>query len=217
MKRLFYLLGIILGLQVTAQTEMSTPVSPIVRYVEGYVITNEGDTLTGEVRVRNKGITYFVNRIHFKPESGKKVDYFPEDLKGFVQKRDNLSVLGGNSLQSSDQEWIYYDSFTHPSKKNKTVFVQRLLKGPKMTLYENPSGSSTSTGLGGITVSESERTYLISKEGGELIRLHKGQFENRLEELFYDCISLKTELENNEKMKDFRNIEDIVIKYNECD
>lgn len=84
------LLLILSNASLFAQALNST--QPIMFPVDGYVITNSGDTLYGKVSVTL--VTNYVAQIVFKDtQTNKKVKYKPADIKAFAKNATSYSKI----------------------------------------------------------------------------------------------------------------------------
>jgi hypothetical protein len=124
-------------------------------------VTLKGDTLRGKVAVGM--VNNYVTQISFRgPDGADKVKYGPDDLLAFGQKRPDL-LRDFTDLTSIDKEQVHYESKEHPRREGKKVFMERLMDGKKIRVYNNPAGGEKSTELAGFKLSEKETSYVVQR------------------------------------------------------
>lgn len=105
------------------------------KFVEGYIVTNEKDTIRGLVRDENWATS--PERIEFKNLNGKVSTYAAESIVGF-------GLVSVNEIYQSKKIGLLNISLTHTyilspsfeSKDSAQVFLQELVSGGKATLFE---------------------------------------------------------------------------------
>jgi hypothetical protein len=206
---------------VEAQNRIFNPVEPPIRFAFGQVITLDGDTLLGDIQIRNKGLVNYNNRILFRDGKGEETFYMAEEIAGFVLKRDNMAqVFGSATLESTDQEFVYFDTRPQPDgrKAGRPIFMQRLYYSPRISLYYNQtSGATTTTSVDDIAVAEKELRYWVAKDDQPLFKLLKRQYEENLPGLFYDCEEVKAKLEATQQLRRFNQFEEVLELYRRCE
>ena len=108
---------------------------------EGYILTNNNDTLYGLLKLRNKIPYKIFPRIQFKKTAEAEVESFaPAEVKGFTMGME------------------IYESKYVSAKKTEKVFFQLKIKG-YLSYYENESYAGPNTG--------SFYTVFLQKENAE--------------------------------------------------
>ena len=187
------------------------PTDPIMLPVEGYVITNAGDTLRGKVNVQMA--TGYVLQIAFKNEkTGEKAKYKPDDIKGFCQKRSIL-FKDMNDMTTIDKDWVHYETRKHP-KKDKKVFMELLLEGKKIRIFENPNGVGSTTSVMGVIVEADSYSYYVAKNGQPPVVLNIGNFKKDFPKMTEDCPAFQTFLKNEDKKNKFKYLGFLIENYN---
>ncbi|MBK9460241.1 MAG: hypothetical protein IPN94_12600 [Sphingobacteriales bacterium] len=203
------LLLILSNASLFAQALNST--QPIMFPVDGYVITNSGDTLYGKVSVTL--VTNYVAQIVFKDtQTNKKVKYKPADIKAFCQKR-NILFKDFEDLTTIDQDYVHYESHNHP-KKNKLVFMERLLNGSHIRMYDNPAAVTSNTSVGGITIDRDAYSYVVIKDQDAPIIINSPNFKETFPKLVDSCPAFVDFLTANDAKNKFRHLAFLVENYN---
>lgn len=105
------------------------------KFVEGYIITNQQDTIRGLVHDENWAVS--PERIEFKGLDGKEWTYAAENILGFglaaakeIYKSKKIGLLGISLIQA------YTISPSFESRDSAQIFLQELVSGGKVTLFE---------------------------------------------------------------------------------
>ena len=206
---------------------------------DGYVILNNGDTLTGKIRWSLKYVENNPVEIKFIDESGYSEFFKADAIRGFGNTLPGWTVDEPEFLGQSSQDYISVPSF----KKNIPVFMHRLLEGRIIVLQNRKSGmiSSSTTvvkkrfdGIAfswspgeGLSIGPSYRTdfrvieartrftsYFIIKEKKPIIKIDKDNYEENFDSLFGDCPAISEELNKNPDLRSFRNFMILTEVYN---
>jgi hypothetical protein len=194
-----------------ATAQMVTDTEPIILSVDGYVVTNTQDTIPGKVAVSR--VSNYVTQITFKDEKGTKTKYTPDQLMAFSQKRPKL-LRDYNDLTTFDKESVHYESKEHPNKAGKKVFMERLLDGSRIKLFNNPSGGESSTTVAGFKLKENESSYVVFKQGSKPFVLKRKNYEEEFASLFGDCASFMDYAKDKPDLKKFKQLGTVVENYN---
>jgi len=210
-KSLLLIFLIFIQLIVYGQNEYPVDVDPITIYVPGKIIFQNKSEIEGELRVRNEGFSQFVNRVQFKDKSGRKKYYKAGEISEFLMDIEKRAIFSPffvfDSLKGTV---VVYKSFIHPEKQDEYIFIQRLLYGKKMSLYNDPKATITETGVDDIITSSVRNSYYVEKNG-EIIRVRKKEFYDVADFLFQDCeILLRKEDIYYEELAD------LIRTYNSC-
>ena len=196
----------------SASAQILVDTDPIHLPVAGYVVTLEGDTLRGKVAVT--GVNNYVTQISFRgPDGADKVKYGPDDLLAFGQKRPDL-LRDFTDLTSVDKEQVHYESKEHPRREGKKVFMERLMDGTKIRVYNNPAGGEKSTSLAGFKLSEKESSYVVQKSDAKPFVLKKNNYEEEFDTLFGDCTEFAAYAKSQPDFRKFRQLGLVVESYN---
>jgi hypothetical protein len=202
----------------------------------GYVILSNGDTLHGRVKWAMKYVENNPSEIKFTAENGQSRSFNASELLG-------CGIMVNDSFQESGVPPEHY--VTLPSlKKGVPVFIRRLMNG-KLTVYQNRSavvsGTSTTTetsridGIGftfsiegGLAIGPTYRTeyrvinershassYYIVKDGAQMIKIEKDNYETIFPNLFGDCPETEQELTKNPDLRKFKNFMLLAEVYNQ--
>jgi hypothetical protein len=184
---------------------------PIMIPVDGYVITLQGDTIYGKVNV--SAMANFVTGITFRPDEGEKTKYSAGEIKGFCQKRNVIVRILDQDITTFDQKWVHYESGNNP-KNGKAVFLERLLTGKSIKVYNNPGGLKASTNVGDLKVADKEYSYILVKNGGPAFILKGKNFDEKYKEVFGDCDKFNELIKINPDKKKFKRLGFMVESYN---
>lgn len=195
--------------QVAAQ--MVTSTEPIVLSVDGYVVTPAQDTLKGQVAARV--VNNYVTQIVFKDAKGTKTKYSASDVIAYGQKRPKL-LRDYNDLTSVDKNYLHYESIEHPTKAGKKVFAERLMNGSRIKLFDNPTGSESSTNVAGFKLKENESSYVVYKQGSKPFILKKRKYEEEFAALFGDCTDFMNYAKSQPDLTKFSKLGTVVENYN---
>jgi hypothetical protein len=196
----------------SASAQILVDTDPIHVPVDGYVVTLKGDTLRGKVAVI--GVNNYVTLISFRPAKGaEKVKYGPDDLLAFSQKRPDL-LRDFTDLTSVDKEQVHYESKEHPRREGRKVFMERLMDGRKIRVYNNPAGGEKSTSVAGFKLSEKETSYVVQKTGARPFILKKNNYEEEFDTLFGDCAEFAAYAKGQPDFRKFRQLGLVVEQYN---
>lgn len=178
--------------------------------LQGYVVTNEGDTLQGFIRYNYPPM--MARRIAFKPEGGEWGRYKGDDLKGFY---------------FMDAFWESHE-FNDGSLKLKTrqkeyIFLRPILKG-RLSVYEYYISEITDwveAGEGNsvrILPTQMKMEVWLKKEGEDLIGLNNIKFLNfkkGMSKYLSDCASVAEDIEKKRLKRG--NAMEAFRRYNECE
>ncbi len=209
MKKIFILALLFHYCLIKAQIAENT--EPITIPVDGYVIMLQGDTLYGKVNVTS--VANYVTGITFRPNEGEKAKYKPGDIKGFCQKRNIIIRWLEEDLTTFDQKWVHYESGKNP-KNGKPVFLERLLTGKRIKVYDNPGGMKASTNVGHLKVADKEYSYILSKDNGEAFIIKPRNFDEKYPGIFEDCSKFSEITKQNTNKKKFKHLGFLVECYN---
>lgn len=203
---------------------------------EGYVIMQNGDTLSGKINWRMKYTENNPTEIKFIPENGSPQILNAGEISGLAVYPQ--TDFDGNLMPQAD-----YVSL--PAMKNGTpVFYNRLLNG-RITVFQNRSSvvfkketAEVNTEFEGIEFRYSKKTgltvgpmyktsyhviesrtryssYFIIKDYGEFLKIDKDNYESVFPALFGDCNEIEQELDKNPDLRKFRNFMILTEVYNQ--
>ncbi len=196
----------------SASAQILVDTDPIHVPVEGYVVTPQGDTLRGKVAVIM--VNGYVTQISFRSAKGaEKVKYGPDNLLAFSQQRPDL-LRDFTDLTSIDKEQVHYESKEHPKRPGKKVFMERLMDGKKIRVYNNATGGEKSTSFAGYKLSEKETSYVVQKADAKPFILRKNNYEEEFDALFGDCPEFATYAKSQPDLRKFRQLGLVIEHYN---
>jgi hypothetical protein len=234
---LFFVTGIIV-----AQDESAGPGSAPILPVPGYVIYSNSDTVWGKLTWALKYVENNPVEIKFTPDGGTKQTLGAGDILGFGNQ---LSIWVGEDDEAAKiplppEDYVSVLSF----KKKEPVFMNRLITG-RITVYMNRSSIGISTsrveeiqridGIGftfargeGLTIGPTYHydyrlvegwsrytSYFVVKDGGEMIKIQKDDYDQTLPVLFSDCPAIQAEIEKNPELVKFKNFMILAEVYNQ--
>jgi RNase P/RNase MRP subunit p29 len=211
MSKMLVLMASFATVFVRANAQIITDTEPITIAVEGYVVTHTQDTLRGKVNVTQ--VNNYVTQITYREPGGNKTRYTPADLRAFSQKRPKL-LRDFTDLTTVDKDWVHYESHEHPRKAGKKVFMERLMNGAQIKLFNNPAGMENSTSLAGFKLNEKESSYVVHKAGSKPYILKKKNYEEEFNSLFGDCEPFMAFVNKNPDLRKFKNLGLVVESYN---
>jgi hypothetical protein len=196
----------------SASAQILVDTDPIHVPVEGYVVTPASDTLRGKVAVIM--VNGYVTQISFRSARGAdKVKYGPDDLLAFSQQRPDL-LRDYTDLTSIDKEQVHYESKEHPKRPGKKVFMERLMDGKKIRVYNNATGGEKSTSFAGYKLSEKETSYVVQKGDARPFLLRKNNYEEEFDALFGDCPAFAAYAKSQPDLRKFRQLGQVIEQYN---
>lgn len=238
---LLVIIPVMMSTEISAQDESMGPGMAPVLPVPGYVLYNNGDTVWGKITWSLKYVENNPVEIRFTSMDGRKQTLRAGEIFGFGNQ---LSTWIGEDDVTAKIPLPPEDYVSLPSwKKKEPVFLNRLITG-RVTVYLNRSsiGMSKSRvetrsridGVGftwspgeGLTIGPTYRTdyriiegrsrytsYFVVKDGGEMIKVEKENYEMLVEQFFGDCPSMQDEFARNPDLRKFKNFMILAEIYN---
>lgn len=227
--------------ELSAQDESTGPGMAPILPVPGYVVYHNGDTVWGKLTWALKYVENNPVEIKFTPDQGTKQTLNAREIAGFGNQ---ISLWVGEDGPGAKIALPPEDYVSLPSwNKKEPVFMNRMITG-RVTVYLNRAsiGMTTSrvetrTGIDGIgfTWSPGEglsigptyhtdyriiegrsryTSYYVVKEGGEMIKVEKENYDTILEQLFGDCPVMQDEFTRNPDLRKFKNFMILTEVYN---
>lgn len=157
-----------------------------ITFVKGYIVTLNGDTLKGEIKMNPKKEIDKFTKVFFKDESGVQKNYKPDKLKAYG--------FEGNHFIASKYE-------------GEMMFYKILANG-KIMLYEMMYEMQQMNDI----VFKSEY-YLATKGATEFEKLKQNKYKKQLSELMKDNAEIISGDE--EKKFEIEKVTEIVNQYND--
>ncbi|OZI06057.1 hypothetical protein BWI93_22525 [Siphonobacter sp. BAB-5385] len=163
------------------------PLGAITQPVEGFVITTQGDTLVGEVRI--------VSLTNASPASvtvqipdHEKQKFRSVELRVIAQQIPDFAYRTGSIPR--EREYVLFERVTNP-RTDKSVLLERLTPtdGP-LALYFDPSGWKNSPGFtfGNFTISrQQELSYILVKNNHAFFLARPTDVEQIHQKVMSDC------------------------------
>ena len=201
--------------------------------VDGFIVTNKGDTIHGKVRVTNRWnyLAYeFQDEVSFENKNGEIKEYTPDQLKCF----------GYVSEGEAGMETTIMESTKNPVDTEKNAFCKLYINGPcKKYGYFVSSEGLSSGGFGKPIVPKFSRVedyfisegfssdgfgkpmaptfsrvehYYIQVEGGNLVLISVIGFRKAMQKAFAMCPAILAKLKSGQI--NFDNWDQAVIAYN---
>lgn len=239
LRKLFsWIIVFIVGtLKLLSQPDFSG-IEPIGVFVNGCIITNQGDTLYGKLKMKSKFVENNISQIQFKENMGEGDIFDAGTIRGFGIDRSSFRA----KKEFQENIWDYYES--KPSfKKGIMVFMNRFESG-KIAVFQNRSSMGVGTTVSqthskidgisfswssdeGLYIGPSYRTtssiilsknwyssYYVKKGSGDLIKVEKANYEELWPNLFGDCTDIQKEVDKSPELKQFKNFIVLVNVYN---
>lgn len=175
----------VVGVVVTSITFSESKLYAQAKYLPGYVILLNGDTLKGEIKVNPK----------------KEYDNF---VKAQYRKKENVDMKTYNATKIKE---YCVDGVTYVSRNidGEQVFVKRLSKG-NVNLYESQVEVLQ---MNDIKV---KSDYYMEKSNGEFVKIKSGKFKKQVSEAMADNEEIVKALED--KKYEYENIVELFEAYN---
>lgn len=203
-----------------ASQEFATPYDNFFSDRLAYVITQEGDSISGYLR-NGTVASGFIRRITLIDQVGNKRKFKAAQLQRFAIQPDffaKLDAVASNSIsirqsiqtdfdEILDRDWLIYDSHNIPRRKGKTGLFQLLNVDfdQHIKVYYHPYGSkSMPLSLGGVNIVGGEnRTFMVVKDNQKPQIVRKAKYEKAFVELFGDDPDFLQAWQRKAKFRDF--------------
>lgn len=157
-------------------------------WVNGFVVTNEGDTLQGQVQVNTPAVTSA--KMVFKSETVDKIVHKPFQIKAW----------------GSDDGTVYESKAYQLGKDKYGVFMRRhTAVGGEVQCYEywNTDGNGT-TGF----------SQLFMEKQQEMTEVYMGKFKKQMSEYFADNEAIVAEINEGKYKKTLDGLIELIEAYN---
>ncbi len=182
------------------------------RYESAYIVTNQNDTLQGQILFEDwdKNPTEFKFKEN-NSEVEKKFDV--ENTQSFFITSLNKSYIVKKVSIVIVSELIMYDK-EPTQKKEITVFLEKLLSGPKASLYRLKSSEGRTRFFleHDGTNEELVKFDYQQKIDGKMYRVSNKQYQNQLQSICSDA----TTFEYTPPLYEEKNLKKFLKKYNAC-
>lgn len=197
--------------------------------VRGYVVLDNGDTITGQVIWRFKYAEDNLTGIRFITDAGENFVFSASDIIGFGNEPLAWKKENPVARQIKVEDYLSIPSYRHHTQ----VFMHRLLDGHLSVFQDRKSsviplewlklndrieGENFSySPVTGLTVGQGHSTppsvvryrsrytsYFVRKNEGELLRVNKKNFPEMFETLFGDSPAIMSEVTKNPSLKDIK-------------
>jgi len=211
--------------------------------VEGYVILKNGETLYGMVRspITFKYVENNPVKIIFYANNGGKFSYDANEIAGFGMRPKIWKIGNPNPISLEMEHYVSLPSY----KQGVPVFMNRFIDGMITVYQNRSSGQIHSDFDGiektridgnkfsfsfddGLSIGTNFNknydeiyrkigfsSYYISKNGGQLIEVKKGNYEVLFKTLFGDCPAIGQEIERNPDLMKFKYLTIVAEVYNQ--
>ena len=126
---------------------------------EGYVITNSGDSITGTITKSTKKFGFFLQSITLDGNQYNAVENKSFGFLAYLDEEKHFYITH-NAPCESIPSLLRYDTQIDP-KKNKKVFMWKMVDEPGLVVYQNPGFSFTHTVESGSTVTKMDSLKII--------------------------------------------------------
>lgn len=158
-----------------------------ISFVKGYLISDKGDTLRGEVKINPKKEHDNHNKVFFKDAAGIQKNYKPNKVKGYGYDNN------------------HYVSIT---QDDEAKFYKRLTNGA-IILYK---GAFEVANMNAVSY---EFDYYLFKEGDKkLTEVKEGKFKKQLQEWMSGSAGFANDFKDEKEFNEASAIE-VITKYNE--
>lgn len=159
------------------------------KYIDGYVITVTGDTISGKIKKANKEVS--CNKFKFIDSKGEKIKIKIKNSDVFAYKR-------GSDL-------FFKKSYERPVVIGKMEGYMKLIIDGNVKLFRF---NYISGGMNGVSYYQD---YYLEKEGAHIL-VYKMSFKNNMIDYFSDNEELINKIENKELK--YSDLEEIVSVFN---
>ena len=231
---------IILIFMVSVKLPAQHGMAPTFMTVDGYVILSNGDTLYGQLKWKLKYVENNPVEIKFYSENGSNKNFKAGEIRGFGNYTKIVKEDFDTPYDAELEHYVSMPSF----KKGVPVFINRLVNG-KINVYLNRSSLQyggdqvveisefdgiyfSYSGDEGLSIGPTYKTsykiiekrarfssYYVVKDEGNMIKLEKSNYDDYFPGLFEDCPAITEEINNDTKLRDFKNFMLLVEIYNE--
>lgn len=204
----------------------------------GYIISNTGDSNYGKIKAKlaTKSTDWFTSQITLFGPNKEKIRYDASSIQGLGLE---IIIREDISFKTIYSQWEFHECRPSP-KSGVMVFMHRYEVGrikvfydPRSAMYENEwtySGpingiSFTYSPDAGLSIFPTTQvttyikiwhsSYYIEKDGGELLKVNKKNYESIWPSLLGDCTGIIEEVNKNPKLKKFNNFLLMVRLYNQ--
>ncbi len=211
MKKNLYLLLLLAVSMIYANTleAQNKKRAGIGKYVQGFIITNEQDTVHGIVKIEDYEFSevrvFFKRKKEKKNKYKRKETYKPEELTGY-----SFRVSENNNSHQIVDRWVHYERKTVDESPrpfaSKTVFLERKESG-NVNLYLYFVRSNQGVNL--------KRYFLLQRSSSDkTLKVTQDNFEEVVSKFIDDC----PQLINRVGRADFTyyNLDRIIYNYNRC-
>lgn len=158
----------------TASFSQYLPLGAITMPVEGYVVTESGDTLWGKVRVASMVNESPATVVVEGPERGRK-KFRSDELRTVFQRIPAFAYATGSIPRQ--RQAVVFDRIRHPGRGGKAVLVERLTEaGDPVGLYFDATGWKRNVeftfGNFELATLPEDLSYILVEDGqpGRLVR-----------------------------------------------
>ncbi|GAB3019310.1 hypothetical protein [Spirosoma pulveris] len=213
MKVIFIALAVLSSILVRAQYR---PLGAITMWTDGYVVTQENDTLRGQIRVGSM-VNDAPASIQIRHADGSKIKLKGEDVRLLAQQLPTFAYATGSIPR--EREMVIFERVPNPRRNGKSMLLERLTPtGGRIALYFDVSGwKKTSEYTFGNFTFELDRqdlSYIVLKNGSESMLAKRGDIEVVHDQLFGDCPTLIRTYPTVTR-RDWSRLGDMVLAYNE--
>ena len=227
--------------QLSAQLEDIISGATPAPHAEGYVILSNGETLYGEITWAFKYVENNPVKIYFYAKNGEKFSYQANEIVGFGNRMKIWKEGNPNPLSLEMEDYVSLPSY----KKGVPVFMKRFIDGmitvyqnrssivmhsvfdgiEKTRINGSRFSFSFDDGLSiGPTFNKNYHeiykkigfsSYYVSKNGGQLVKVKKDDYEVLFKTLFGDCPAIGQEIERNPDLMKFKYFTIVAEVYNQ--
>ncbi len=165
------------------------------KYLPGFIITPENDTIEGKISDKIKP---GAGKVKFIDSKGKKKTYYPRQIKGFAI---NDSIKYQSILQTENAEATAYH-----------IFALLISDGYYRLLATKDKTRSLSKSTNDKKESGGYNFYIQESKTGKYFKLTKISYRNQLADLVGDFTELRREVRN--KVYNYDEIPEVIEKYN---
>ncbi|GAB4017915.1 hypothetical protein [Spirosoma koreense] len=182
-----FLAGLLLiGLHSNAQYN---PVGAITMWTEGYVITQQQDTIRGQVRIGSL-INDSPETILVRHADNTKTKIKGDDVQLIAQRIPDFAYATGSIPQG--REMVIFERVPNPRRKDRPMLLERLtIPGGAIALYFDVAGWKKTTaytfGSFVLETDHQELSYVAVKNGRDAFVARRSELATVYDRLFGDC------------------------------
>jgi hypothetical protein len=180
---------ILIALYASISKAQYVPLGAISMWTDGYVVTMQNDTISGQVRVGSL-INDSPAGIVIRKADDTKIKIKGDGVRLLAQRIPDFAY--STDSIPPEREMVIFERVPNPRRNNKFMLLERLTPfGGSIALYFDVAGwkKTTEYSFGNFVLSREQQdlSYIVLKNGIEAWVAKRGEMETVHEKLFGDC------------------------------